>query len=82
MRHTRRRTPARDVETPRSTDAFAATLRRLAAALDAGRPFSIRIAGERVRVPASARVTIEHERTRDVEEVEFQLTWTPRPALR
>ena len=76
-----RRTRPRDIETPRSTRLFTATLRRLASALDAGRPFAIRIAGARVRIPASARVTIEHERTRDAEEVEFQLTWTPRRAI-
>ena len=37
----------------------------------------IAIAGERIHVPARARFTIEHERARDGEEIEFQLTWQP-----
>ena len=38
-------------------------------------PFRIQIAGERVRVPARAEFSIEHERDGDEEEIEFQLKW-------
>jgi amphi-Trp domain-containing protein len=58
---------------------FVAKLRRLADSLETGEPFVIAIAGERIHVPARARFTIEHERARDGEELEFQLTWKPEP---
>jgi amphi-Trp domain-containing protein len=51
-------------------------LRRVADALEQGRSFRLRVAGERVYVPARARFSIEHERGRTEEEVEFQLKWT------
>ncbi|HVM35654.1 MAG TPA: amphi-Trp domain-containing protein, partial [Actinomycetota bacterium] len=52
-----------------------AKLRRLADALEQETPFRIQIAGERIRVPAKAEFTIEHERGENEEEVEFQLKW-------
>jgi amphi-Trp domain-containing protein len=54
---------------------FAAKLRRLADALEAGRAFEIQVAGERLYIPASAELAIEHERAGGTEEVEFQLRW-------
>lgn len=57
---------------------FAARLRRLADAVEADNVFTIEIAGESIRVPASAIYTIEHERSGDEEELEFQLVWTRR----
>ena len=42
----------RDVEKVYSTPEFVAKLRRLADALEAGERFEIRVAGERVYVPA------------------------------
>ncbi|TDW95526.1 amphi-Trp domain-containing protein [Kribbella pratensis] len=65
----------RDVEKDYSVSEFAAKLRRLADALEAGKPFRIQVAGERFTVPAGARISVEHERGEDEEEVEFQLTW-------
>ena len=65
----------RDIEKSYSTTEFAAKLRRLAAALEAGRPFVIKVAGERVHVPVRAVFNIEHEREGDAEEIEFQLKW-------
>ncbi len=52
-----------------------AKLRRLADALESGKPFRIQIAGERVHVPVRAEFSIEHERSDGSEEVEFQLKW-------
>ena len=65
----------RDVEKGYSTPEVVAKLRRLADALETGEPFRIQIAGERIRVPARAEFSLEHERGSDEEEVEFQLKW-------
>ncbi len=66
---------SRDVERIYTTDEVVAKLRRLADALETGNPFRIQIAGERIRVPARAEFSIEHERGDDDEEVEFQFKW-------
>lgn len=65
----------RDVEKNYSVPEFAAKLRRLADALETGKPFRIQIAGERFRVPDHAQISVEHERGDDEEEVEFQIKW-------
>jgi amphi-Trp domain-containing protein len=66
----------RDVEKVYSVSQFAAKLRRLADALEAGERFEIQVAGERIYVPARAVFDIEHEREGNEEEIEFQLKWT------
>jgi amphi-Trp domain-containing protein len=68
--------PERDVEKSYSTEEVVAKLRRLADALEKETPFRIQIAGERIRVPARAGFSIEHERGDDEEEIEFQLRWS------
>ena len=68
---------SRDVERNYSVAQFAAKLRRLADALEADRPFRIQVAGERIRVPRGAAISVEHEREDEEEEVEFQLKWQP-----
>jgi amphi-Trp domain-containing protein len=68
----------RDIEKDYPLPQFVEKLRRLADALESGRPFEIQIAGERVSVPARATYNIEHERGEDEEEVEFQIKWTSR----
>ena len=65
----------RDVEKVYSTKQFIAKLRRLADALESGSTFSIQVAGKRIRVPANTSISVEHERSEDSEEVEFQLKW-------
>ena len=86
MRHTRHRRGvqagekgvakgSRDIERMYGTDEVVAKLRRLADALESGGSFRIQIAGERIRVPARAEFSIEHERGDDEEEIEFQLKW-------
>lgn len=70
-----KRKTKRDVEKAWPLDRFIASLRRLADALEAGRPFTIQVGGERIPVPLSAVVSIEHERTGASEELEFQLKW-------
>ena len=71
----RRRRRARDLERTYSRAQFVAKLRRLADALEAGRPFVIQVAGERLHVPAAVAFNIEHERAGGVDELEFQLRW-------
>lgn len=66
----------RDLERTYSRAQFVAKLRRLADALEEGAPFSIQVAGERLRVPASAEFNIEHERAEGTEELEFQVRWS------
>jgi amphi-Trp domain-containing protein len=72
---TRRR--ARDLERTYPRAQFVAKLRRLADAIEAGKPFTIQIASERLRVPADTAFNIEHERSGGTEEIEFQVRWTP-----
>ena len=67
--------PERDVERTYTVGEFAAKLRRLADALETGKPFRIQVAGERFTVPRNAQIGVEHERGADEEEVEFQLKW-------
>ncbi len=67
----------RDVTKGYPRSQFVAKLRRLADSIETGEPFVIAVAGERIHVPARAVFTIEHERARDGEEIEFQLTWKP-----
>jgi amphi-Trp domain-containing protein len=69
-------TEARDVERIYSTHEVVAKLRRLADALEQNKPFRIQVAGERIRVPARAQFSVEHERDDDEEEIEFQLKWS------
>jgi amphi-Trp domain-containing protein len=66
----------RDIEKRYSTSQFVAKLRRFADSLETGEAFTIQIAGERVRVPARAIFNIEHERSGDEEEIEFQIKWS------
>lgn len=70
--------PKRDVRRTYSRAQFAAKLRRLADAVEAEEPFTIRVGGETLRIPADAAFNIEHERSGSDEELEFQVLWTRR----
>ena len=70
-----RRRRDRDLERTYSRAQFVAKLRRLADAIEAGKPFSIQIASERLHVPADTVFNVEHEREGGVEEIEFQVRW-------
>lgn len=67
---------ARDLERTYSRRQFVEKLRRLADALEQDKGFVIQVAGERLRIPASAKFNIEHERARGQHELEFQLLWS------
>ena len=68
----------RDIEKSYPRTQFAAKLRRLAQAVERGEAFTIRVAGETLRVPVGAIVNIEHERDGGTHELEFQLKWPAR----
>lgn len=65
----------RDVTKTYSVKSFISKIRRLADGLENGKQFTIQIANERIRVPKNAVVSIEHERSEDTEEIEFQIVW-------
>jgi amphi-Trp domain-containing protein len=65
----------RDIEKGYPKSEFVAKLRRLADAIENDERFEIQIAGERIYVPARAVFNIEHERSGDEEEIEFQMRW-------
>ncbi|MGD9590350.1 MAG: amphi-Trp domain-containing protein [Pyrinomonadaceae bacterium] len=65
----------RDVTKKYPVKQFIQKIRRLADGLEAGEQFTIQIAGERIRVPKHATVSVEHERDESTEEIEFQITW-------
>lgn len=65
----------RDVEKGYPKADFVAKLRRLADAIENGEQFKIQIAGERIYVPVRAIYNIEHERSGEEEEIEFQIKW-------
>lgn len=71
------RKTSRDIEKTYPRAQFIAKLRRFADSLEEGEPFVIQIAGERIHVPARAVFNIEHERSGDGEEIEFQIKWKP-----
>jgi amphi-Trp domain-containing protein len=69
-------TSDRDLTKAYSRAQFAAKLRRLADSIESEKPFTIQVAGERLRIPADATFNVEHERSGSEEELEFQLIWT------
>jgi amphi-Trp domain-containing protein len=73
---TKKKAKARDIEKGYTNAAFVAKLRRLADSIETGKRFAIQVAGERIQVPANAIFNIEHERSADDEEIEFQIKWT------
>jgi amphi-Trp domain-containing protein len=68
---------SRDITKGYPKSQFVAKLRRLADSIETGEAFSIQIARERIHVPARAVFTIEHEKSSEAEEIEFQITWKP-----
>lgn len=72
---------SRDIEKAYTAKQFAAKLRRLADAVELGQPFTIEVAGERLRIPANAKFNVEHEREGAAEELEFQLIWRSLPRI-
>ena len=57
----RRRRGTRDIEKDYPARQFVAKLRRLADCIEDGTRFRIQVAGERVSVPPTATINIEHD---------------------
>ena len=68
--------PERDIEKDYPKAEFVAKLRRLADAIESDERFEIQIAGKRIYVPVRAQFNVEHERSADEEEIEFQVKWS------
>lgn len=66
----------RDLERTYTRAQFVEKLRRFADALEAEEGFAIQVANERLRIPADAAFSIEHEREGGEEELEFQIRWS------
>ena len=66
----------RDIEQNYPMKQFVRKLRRLADSIEQGKRFQIQVAGQRIYIPADAIINIAHERGEDMEELEFQLTWS------
>ena len=65
----------RDTTKSYSLNQNIAKLERLVEALREGRSYEIQVDNERIRVPADAEFSIEHEREDGEEELEFQFRW-------
>jgi amphi-Trp domain-containing protein len=73
----RKKRAKRDIEKDYPAKQFVQKLRRLADCIEQGKRFQIQLAGERISIPPTAVINIEHERGESSEEVEFQLRWSP-----
>lgn len=65
----------RDVERGMGRAEFAATLRRVAEAVEQGESIRIQVLGKRFTIPVDAELSIEHEAAAGVQELELQLRW-------
>jgi amphi-Trp domain-containing protein len=71
----KKKKPGRDIEKGYSKARFVGKLRRLADCIEQGNRFKIQVAGEKISIPPTAIISIEHERGLSEEEVEFQIKW-------
>ena len=71
----RKKKSKRDIEKNYPAKQFVTKLRRLADCIEQGKQFRIQVAGERISIPPTAIINIEHERGTEDEEVEFQIKW-------
>jgi amphi-Trp domain-containing protein len=72
----------RDVEVVKSRAKFVNTLRRVADAIEHGKPVRIQVAGKRFLVPPGAALSVEHEVSGGAEELELQFKWRNDPPTR
>jgi len=73
---TQKKRRKRDIEKNYPVKQFVKKLRRLADCIEQGQRFQIQVAGERVSIPATSIINIEHEREGSSEELELQLKWS------
>ena len=72
---TQKRRRKRDIEKNYPEKQFVKKLLRLADCIVQGKKFQIQVAGERISIPDTAIINIEHERNTSSEDVEFKITW-------
>lgn len=65
----------RNVERNYPPKVFAAKLRRLADALEAGEQFRVEVANEHFEVAKRPLLSVEHEQAQGMAEVVFNLSW-------
>lgn len=65
----------RDIEKTYTKEEFVSKLRRLADCIEKNENFRISLAGEAIYVPDAAQFSIEHECSKGVNELEFQVSW-------
>lgn len=65
----------REIEKNMGARQMARTLRRIADAIERNEGFVIQIKNERIRVPATAIISIVHECEDGTNELEFQFAW-------
>jgi len=73
---TQKKRRKRDIEKNYPVKQFVKKLRRLADCIEQGQRFQIQVAGERIAIPSTAVINIEHEHDGSSEELEFQLKWS------
>jgi amphi-Trp domain-containing protein len=71
----KRKKARRDIEKGYPIEQFVVKLRRLADCIEQGKRFMIQVAGERISIPPTAVISVEHERGSSEEELEFQIKW-------
>ena len=75
QRENEKNRPKRDIEKCYPQRLFVSKLRRLADCIEQSKRFEIHLAGEKISIPPTAIVSIEHERGASEEEIEFQIKW-------
>ena len=64
-----------EVEKGYSNKQTAEKLRRLAESLEQEKAFEIQVDGQRIYVPADAKIDFEYERDEDSHELEIEIKW-------
>jgi amphi-Trp domain-containing protein len=67
--------PDIDVERAYNARETAKKLRRIAEALETGKPFRIQVAGKRIQVPTDAKIEIELQSEENGGEIEIEISW-------
>lgn len=69
-------TEERDIEVPKTEAQFVALLRRVADSVEANKGWRIQVGGLRLKVPETAKVSVEHEASGNNNCIEFQFKWS------
>jgi amphi-Trp domain-containing protein len=64
-----------EIEKGYSKSQTVAKLRRLADALEQGKPFEIQLDGKKITVPVDAEIDFEYEEDGDEKELEIEISW-------